>query len=152
MRPEKNLRQNTICLGKQIYAKKSIIKSKLNFRQISIRSMLYTKIHNFYQIPSIIPCKYFLEFLHKKSVNIRHKINLRQNTVGQEQQIYASKENFTQPLVVMVETFRRSALCPGKQNSCHRKAPGENSTKKDSLGEINRCLASARRGSGRIAN
>ena len=24
--------------------------------------------------------------------------------------IYASKENFTQPLVVMVETFRRSAF------------------------------------------
>jgi hypothetical protein len=27
-----------------------------------------------------------------------------------EQQIYASQENFTQPLVVMVETFRRYAM------------------------------------------
>ena len=36
------------------------------------------------------------------------KKNLQQNTVCLEQQIYASQENFTHLLVVMVETFRRS--------------------------------------------
>ena len=34
--------------------------------------------------------------------------NLGQNIVCFEQQIYAHQENFTQPLVVMVETFIRS--------------------------------------------
>ena len=28
--------------------------------------------------------------------------------IGLDQEIYASQENFTQPLVLMVETFRRS--------------------------------------------
>ena len=37
------------------------------------------------------------------------KTKLQQNTVGLEQQIYAIQEYFTQPLVVMVETFRRYA-------------------------------------------
>ena len=34
---------------------------------------------------------------------------VRQNTHGLEQQMNANQENFTLPLVVMVETFRRSA-------------------------------------------
>ena len=34
---------------------------------------------------------------------------LRQNVVCSEKQTYASQDNFTQPLVVMVETFRKSA-------------------------------------------
>ena len=38
------------------------------------------------------------------------KNNLRQNTVCLEQQAYASQENCIQPLVVMVETFRRSSV------------------------------------------
>ena len=36
--------------------------------------------------------------------------NLQQNTVCLEQQIYASQDKFTQPMVVMVETFRRSGI------------------------------------------
>ena len=40
---------------------------------------------------------------------MRPKKNWQQNTVCLEQQIYASREHFTQPLVVMVETFWRSA-------------------------------------------
>ena len=38
-----------------------------------------------------------------------HKKNLQQNTICLEQQIYTSQGNFAQPLVVMVETFRRFA-------------------------------------------
>ena len=37
------------------------------------------------------------------------KENLQQNTVCLEQQIYDSRENVIQTLVVMVETFRRTA-------------------------------------------
>ena len=41
------------------------------------------------------------------------KKNLQQNTVCLEQPIYASQENFTHSLVVMVDTFIMSALdCP----------------------------------------
>ena len=41
------------------------------------------------------------------------KVNQRQNTVCLEQQIYASPENFTPTLLVVLETFRRSAIwCP----------------------------------------
>ena len=36
------------------------------------------------------------------------KVNQRQNTVVLEQQIYASPENFTPTLLVLLETFRRS--------------------------------------------
>ena len=50
----------------------------------------------------------FLELLHKRSWKCTQKNNLQQNTVCLEQQIYASPGNFTQPLVVIVETFRRS--------------------------------------------
>ena len=35
---------------------------------------------------------------------------LQQNTVSLEQKVYAKKENITQPLVVMVEAFRRSGF------------------------------------------
>ena len=37
------------------------------------------------------------------------KVNQQQNTVCLEHQIYASSENFTLTLLVMLETFRRSA-------------------------------------------
>ena len=43
-------------------------------------------------------------------MKMRPKKNLRQNIVCFEQQIHASQENFTQPLFVMVETFRRSGV------------------------------------------
>ena len=35
---------------------------------------------------------------------------VQQNTVCLEQQIYASQEQFTQLLIVLVETFRKSAF------------------------------------------
>ena len=41
---------------------------------------------------------------------MRQKIYFRQNIVGLERQIYASQENFTHPLVMTVETLRRSVL------------------------------------------
>ena len=50
---------------------------------------------------------HFLEVLHKRSGKMRLKMNLQQNTLCLEQQIYASQENFTHTLVMMVETFRR---------------------------------------------
>ena len=70
------------------------------------------------KIPFVL---HFFELLHKKSVKMRQKISLRQNTVGLEQHIYASQEKFTHLLVVMVETFRRSEqnfwfLPSGKRN------------------------------------
>ena len=52
---------------------------------------------------------HLLDLLHKKSVKMQPKNNLQQYPVCLEQQIYASQENFTHPLVVMVETLRRSA-------------------------------------------
>ena len=39
---------------------------------------------------------------------MRQKQNVKHNTICLEQQYYASQESFTPPLVVMVETFRRS--------------------------------------------
>ena len=39
---------------------------------------------------------------------MRRKQKVRQNTICLEQQFYTSQDIFTQPLVVMVETFRRS--------------------------------------------
>ena len=50
---------------------------------------------------------------------MRPKKNLLQNTVCLEQEICASQENFTQPLVVLVETFRRSAY----MTRCLRMSP-----------------------------
>ena len=44
----------------------------------------------------------------KKTQKCNHKRNLQQNTLCLDQQNNYSQENFTQPLVVMVETFRRS--------------------------------------------
>ena len=40
--------------------------------------------------------------------NLDQQINSQQNTEGLEQQFYASPENFTPALLVMLETFRRS--------------------------------------------
>ena len=42
--------------------------------------------------------------------NLNQKVNQQQNTVILEQQIYTSPQNFTPTLLVMLETFRRSAL------------------------------------------
>ena len=52
----------------------------------------------------------FIDPLTKKHAKIGPKINHRQNTVCLEQQIYASPENLTPTLLVMLETFRRSGL------------------------------------------
>ena len=49
-----------------------------------------------------------MNFYRKRKGKCDQKRNLRQNTVCLDQQNYASQENFTQPLVVMVEKFRRS--------------------------------------------
>ena len=49
-------------------------------------------------------------FYQKNMQNLDQKVNQRQNTVCLEQQIYASSENFTPTLLVMLETFRRSGL------------------------------------------
>ena len=48
-----------------------------------------------------IPYK-FLNFYTKRDWKCDHKKNLRQNTLCLEQPIYASQENCTQPLFVMV--------------------------------------------------
>ena len=67
-----------------------------------------------------IPCKFTiktqknllpfisLSFCTKRAWKCDHLKKLLQNTVCLERQIYANQESFTQPLVVMVETFRRS--------------------------------------------
>ena len=44
----------------------------------------------------------------KNTQNLDQKVNQQQNTVCLEQQIYASQENLTPTLLVMLETFRRS--------------------------------------------
>ena len=52
----------------------------------------------------------FIELLTtKKYANVDKKINQQQNTMYLEQQIYSSPENFIPTLLVMLETFRRSA-------------------------------------------
>ena len=50
---------------------------------------------------------HFFQLLHKNNVKMQ-QFYLPQNYHGLEQQIYAKQKKFTQPLVVMVETFRRS--------------------------------------------
>ena len=50
-----------------------------------------------------------IELLPKKYAEFGPKVKQWQNTVHLEQQIYASPENFTQTLLVVLETFRRSA-------------------------------------------
>ena len=67
-----------------------------------------------------MPCKYTIKTKQKKLENEHTKKNnkkIQQNTVCLEQQIYASQEYFTQPLVVMGETFRRSACAGGQQEN-----------------------------------
>ena len=46
---------------------------------------------------------------HENTQNLDQKVNQPENTVCLEQQIYASTENFTPTLLVVLETFRRSA-------------------------------------------
>ena len=45
----------------------------------------------------------------KSTQNLDHQVKQQQKTVCLEQQIYASPENFTPTLLVMLETCRRSA-------------------------------------------
>ena len=42
--------------------------------------------------------------------NLDQKVNVLKNTVCSEQRIYTSQKNFTPTLLVMLETFRRSAV------------------------------------------
>ena len=49
-------------------------------------------------------------FDQKDMQNFDQKVNQRQNTVCLGQQIYASPENSLSTLLVMLETFRRSAI------------------------------------------
>ena len=50
----------------------------------------------------------FIELLQKNTRNLDQKVNQRQNTICLEQKNYASPENFTPTLLVMLETFRMS--------------------------------------------
>ena len=50
--------------------------------------------------------------LPKNMQNLDQKVNQQQNTVCVEQQVYASPENFTPTLLVMLETFRWSGCHP----------------------------------------
>ena len=52
--------------------------------------------------------KGIMNFYQKNLQNLDQKVNQLQNTVCLQQQIYASPENFTPTLLVMLETFRRS--------------------------------------------
>ena len=95
------------------------ILSKFQSRKIVVLSKLCTKMHNFYKLPYTYLVNTLLKFqinfcpsfpwnvTHKKKIVNAAKKKLRQNTVSLKQQIYAGQENFPQPLVVMVETFRR---------------------------------------------
>ena len=49
-----------------------------------------------------------LNFYHKNKLNLDQKVNPQQNTVCLEQKQYASPDNFTPALLVMLDTFRRS--------------------------------------------
>ena len=53
---------------------------------------------------------YILELLYQKNGKMQQKGDLQQNTVCLNQQIYPSPENFAQPFVVMVGTFRMYVL------------------------------------------
>ena len=48
------------------------------------------------------------QFYQKYTLNLDQKVNQQKNTVCLEHQIYASPENFTPALLVILETFRRS--------------------------------------------
>ena len=51
-----------------------------------------------------------MNFYHKSTQNLDQKENQQQITVCLEQQIYASPENLTSTLLVMLETFGRSVV------------------------------------------
>ena len=54
--------------------------------------------------------------------NLDQKVNQQQNTICLEQQTYASPENFTPTLLVMLETFGRSVsriTCHMSHVTCH---------------------------------
>ena len=70
-------------------------------RQLQNNNLLNMKSENKFLLPF---------YQQKNTLNLDQKVNYRQNTVCLEQQIYASPENFTPTLLVVLETFRRSAL------------------------------------------
>ena len=106
--------------------KKKLSNKNVNFvilklQPIAVISKLYTKMKFFNKIPY----KYFLntlsklkntfalqllDLLYKRACMFDKKKKLRQNTVCLKQPIYTSQENFTKPVVVMVDTFRMSAV------------------------------------------
>ena len=51
----------------------------------------------------------FFDFLHKKSMTMRQKIKYDKTPYVWSNKFTSAKENFAQPLVVIVETFRMSA-------------------------------------------
>ena len=104
---------------KNLHPKEGKFCQNLNWQNII---WIYTKstIFFYYKIPykklvsTLLKLKNsFLPFIslnfYTKRARKWDKKNLQQNTVCSEQQIYASQENFTQLLVVMVENIIRSA-------------------------------------------
>ena len=75
--------------------------------------------------------RYIIIFIEDQSTNnpfykqnnkkMDQQVNPRQDTICLDQQIYSSPENFTPALLLMLETFRRSAptLCQMSHVSCH---------------------------------
>ena len=59
---------------------------------------------------SLKKCFIFINFYKKKDVKMRPKREFMTNTACLDQQIYPSQKSFTQPLVGMIETFRRSVM------------------------------------------
>ena len=53
---------------------------------------------------------YYSLTFHKNTQNLDQKVNPWQNTIVFVQKNYASPENFTPALLVMLETFRRSGV------------------------------------------
>ena len=119
VRPSKCPNFNTTMLSdeKNCTPKRAYILSKLKLQQIVaiLNHTLKLSILIIYPTNTLLKLKnnFFLSFpwtvTHKRACKFNHQHFLQQNPVCLEQQIYASQENFTKPLVVMVETFRRCA-------------------------------------------
>ena len=82
--------------------------SELGINIIRFISNLYFGV--FLQIGGLvsIPCILEKDCNGNPISTLDKKVNQRPNTVCLEQQIYASPENFTPTLLVMLDTFRRS--------------------------------------------
>ena len=63
-----------------------------------------------YTNKTLKPHLLFLELFRKKKANRRQKREFQQNSMCLEQQIYTSPDNYTQALLVMLETIRGSGL------------------------------------------